>query len=81
MIARGQDKTLKTTLNLVRVEGFEPPRPKTVEPKSTAAANFAILAFILFYNLVRQERLELSHFSVLGFESSVSAIPPSAQNS
>jgi hypothetical protein len=44
MIARGQDKTLKTTLNLVRVEGFEPPRPKTVGPKPTAAANYAILA-------------------------------------
>ncbi len=32
---------------MVRVEGLEPPCPKTIEPKSIASANFAIPAYYL----------------------------------
>ena len=33
--------------DFVRMEGLEPPRPKALDPKSSAATNYATSAFLL----------------------------------
>ena len=66
-LARRCSTTEPLLQNMVRVKGVEPPRRKTLDPKSSASANSAMPAYI---KMAIQNGLEPSTSSVTGWRSS-----------